>query len=62
MNMPEIELALRQLRLSGMTQTLSTRVMQAQTAQESFLKTFAALLQDEFDRRNSRLILRRYKR
>ena len=29
MNMAEIERALRQLRLSGMTQTLSTRVMQA---------------------------------
>jgi len=62
MNMSEIERALRQLRLSGMTQTLPTRVMQAQTAQEPFLETFAALLQDELDRRNSRLIERRYKR
>ncbi|GAB4405380.1 MAG: IS21-like element helper ATPase IstB [Rhodoferax sp.] len=62
MNMQEIERALRQLRLSGMTQTLTTRVMQAQTAQEPFLQTFATLLQDELDRRNSRLIERRYKR
>jgi DNA replication protein DnaC len=62
MNMIEIERALRQLRLSGMTQTLSTRVMQAQTSQEPFLGTFAALLQDELDRRSSRLIERRYKR
>jgi len=36
--------------------------MQAQTSQEPFLETFAALLQDELDRRRSRLMDRRYKR
>ena len=62
MNMVEIERALRELRLSGIAETLSTRVMQAQAAQEPFLETFAAMLQDELDRRRSRLMERRYKR
>jgi DNA replication protein DnaC len=62
MNIAEIERALRELRLSGMAQTLSTRVMQAQAAQQPFLETFAAMVQDELDRRRSRLMDRRYKR
>ena len=62
MNMTQMESALRGLRLSGMLQTLPTRAMQAQTSQEPFLETFAALLQDELDRRRSRLMDRRYKR
>jgi DNA replication protein DnaC len=62
MNMIEIERALRDLRLSGIADTLSTRVMQAQAAQQPFLETFAAVLQDELDRRQSRLIERRFKR
>jgi len=62
MNMIEIERALRELRLSGIADTLSTRVMQAQAAQQPFLETFAAMLQDELDRRQSRLVERRYKR
>ena len=62
MNMQEIERALRELRLSGIAQTLSTRVLQAQATQEPFLETFAAMLQDELDRRRSRLMQRRYKR
>jgi DNA replication protein DnaC len=62
MNQIEIERALRSLRLSGIAETLSTRVMQAQAAQEPFLDTLAAMLQDELDRRRSRLMDRRYKR
>ncbi len=62
MNMQEIERTLRALRLSGIAETLSTRVMQAQAAQQPFLETFAAMLQDELDRRHSRLMQRRYKR
>lgn len=62
MNMIEIERALRELRLSGIAETLSTRVMQAQAAHEPFLETFAAMLQDELDRRRSRLTERRFKR
>jgi len=62
MNMVEIERALRELRLSGIADTLSTRLIQAQAAQEPFVQTFAAMLQDELDRRRSRLMERRYKR
>lgn len=62
MNMVEIERALRELRLSGIAETLSTRVMQAQAAQEPFLETFGAMLQDELERRRTRLMERRYKR
>ena len=62
MNLAEIERALRELRLSGIAETLSTRVMQAQASQEPFLETFASMLQDELDRRRTRLMERRYKR
>lgn len=62
MNMMEIERALRELRLSGIAETLSTRVMQAQASHEPFLETFGAMLQDELDRRRTRLVERRYKR
>ena len=60
MNMIEIERALRSLRLSGIRATLETRVLQAQANQEPFLDTFSMILQDELDRRRSRLINRRY--
>lgn len=61
MTLPEIERALGQLRLSGVRDTLETRVLQAQGSQQPFLETFALILQDELDRRQSRLIERRYK-
>ncbi|WP_018912943.1 IS21-like element helper ATPase IstB [Thiomonas sp. FB-6] len=61
MTMNEIERALRELRLSGIADTLSTRLMQAQCNQEPFLETFACMLQDELDRRRSRLLERRFK-
>ena len=60
MTMPEIERALKQLRLSGVRATLETRVLQAQSANQAFLETFSLILQDELDRRRSRLIERRY--
>ena len=59
MTLIDIERALRELRLSGIAATLNTRVMQAQSSQEPFLDTFAAMLQDELDRRRSRLTERR---
>jgi len=58
--LPDIERALRMLRLSGVRDTLETRVLQAQGTQQPFLETFAMILQDELDRRQSRLIERRY--
>ena len=61
MNMNDIERALRELRLSGLAATLNVRAMQAQTSQEPFLETFAALLQDEIDSRRSRQLERRFK-
>ena len=61
MTMTEIERALRELRLSGIAATLSTRVMQAQATQQPFLETFASMLQDELDRRRSRLTDKRFK-
>jgi len=42
------------LRLSGIAQTLSARLMQAQASQDPFWDTFADVLQDELDRRSSR--------
>jgi DNA replication protein DnaC len=62
MTMKEIERALRELRLSGIMATLDTRILQAQTNQEPFLDTFSMILQDELDRRRSRLLERRFQR
>jgi DNA replication protein DnaC len=61
MTMIEIERALRALRLSGIRATLDTRIMEAQATQQPFLETFSAILQDEMDRRRSRLTERRFK-
>ena len=60
MSMNEIERALRALRLSGVRATLDTRILQAQATQQPFLETFSLILQDELDRRRSRLTERRY--
>ena len=60
MSMSEIEKALKQLRLSGVRATLETRLLETQAANLSFLETFSAILQDELDRRRSRLLERRY--
>lgn len=55
MTLTEIERTLRALRLSGIAATLNTRVMEAQATQQPFLETLSAMLQDELDRRRSRL-------
>lgn len=60
MSMMEIEKALKQLRLSGVRATLETRLLESQAANLSFLETFSTILQDELDRRQSRLLERRY--
>ena len=60
MSMIEIDKALKQLRLSGVRATLETRLIEAQAGNASFLETFSALLQDELDRRQSRLLERRF--
>ena len=60
MTLPEIDSALRQLRLSGVRATLETRVLEAQTLNLTVLETLSTLLQDELDMRQSRLLQRRY--
>lgn len=60
MSMPELHRALRALRLSGMIPTLEARAMQVQSHQMNFLEAFSWLLQDELDRRRSRLLDRRF--
>ena len=61
MNKTEMERALRELRLSGITATLETRILQAQANGQPFLETFCLLLQDELDGRRTRLTERRFK-
>ena len=60
MTIPELQRALRALRLSGMIVTLEARAMQVTQQQMSFLEAFAWLVQDELDRRRSRLLDRRF--
>ena len=60
MSLIEIEKTLKQLRLSGVRATLETRLIESQASNLSFIETFSALLQDELDRRQSRLLERRY--
>ncbi len=60
MSTAELERALRGLRLSGMTDTLETRALQVATHEMTFLEAFSWLVQDELDRRGSRLQERRY--
>jgi DNA replication protein DnaC len=60
MSMVELENALKQLRLSGIRATLETRIIEAQARELPFLDTFSLVIQDELDRRRSRLLERRY--
>jgi len=60
MSMPELERALRTLRLSGMIATLDARALQVANHQMDFLEAVSWLVQDELDRRRSRLLERRY--
>jgi DNA replication protein DnaC len=60
MSMTEIEQTLKVLRLPGMRQTLSARAMEAAQGHLSFIDAFSMLLQDELDRRKTKLSERRY--
>lgn len=60
MSQPELERALRGLRLSGMTATLEMRALQVNSHEMTFLEAFSSLVQDELDRRRTRLQERRY--
>lgn len=52
--------ALKSLRLSGMAGSLEVRAMQVNSAQMNFMEGVSWLVQDELDRRQSRLLDRRF--
>jgi len=60
MSIPELERALRALRLSGMIDTLEARALQVASHEMDFMEALSWLVQDELDRRRSRLEVRRY--
>jgi DNA replication protein DnaC len=60
MSMLELQRALRSLRLSGMISTLEVRAQQVAQHEMNFLEAFSWLVQDELDRRRSRLLDRRF--
>jgi DNA replication protein DnaC len=60
MSVAELERALRGLRLSGMIATLQARALQVASHEMDFLEAFSWLVQDELDRRRTRLGERRY--
>ena len=60
MTIPELHRALRSLRLSGMIATLEARSLQVSQHEMNFLEGFSSLVQDELDRRRSRLLPRRH--
>ena len=60
MSIPELERALKSLRLSGMIATLEARALQVASHELDFVDAFGSLVQDELDRRRSRLLERRH--
>lgn len=56
-----MERALKQLRLSGIKQSLEARVLESKSSNLDFMETFSLLVQDEIDRRRSCTVERRYK-
>jgi len=56
----ELNLALKRLRLSGMEATLETRALQAAQGGMDFIEAFTLLIQDETDRRQSKLMDRAF--
>jgi DNA replication protein len=56
MSIIEMKQTLKQLRLSGALATLDTRLLEAQSSSLSALEVIADLLQDELDRRHTRLL------
>ncbi len=62
MTLAEVTRALRQLRVSGMAATLEARIVEAQASNSAPLDLVSALVQDELQRRQDRLLDRRVKR
>jgi len=61
MNTIELDRTLRQLRLSGMADTLETRLLQAQSERLPPIDFLSTLVSDELVRRQDRLLARRIK-
>src|SRR5271156_818703 len=61
MNLIELELSLRQLRLGGMATVLEARLHQAQSEAMAPIDLIASLVSDELARRSDRLLERRRK-
>jgi DNA replication protein DnaC len=59
MKMTELDPALRQLRLSGMADRLELRLLEAQKSHWPPIDLISALVQDELERRQDRLLQRR---
>jgi DNA replication protein DnaC len=62
MNFTEIQQSLRRLRLSGMSETLEARALQADQGRLPFMEAFATMLQDELDRRDTKAIDGRFRK
>jgi len=60
MSIPELHRSLRALRLSGMIATLEARAIAVTSHEMNFLEALSWLVQDELDRRRSRLLDRRF--
>lgn len=60
MSITELERSLRALRLSGMSATLQARALAVSSHEMDFIEAFSWLVQDELDRRRSRLLDRRF--
>jgi DNA replication protein DnaC len=58
-NMTELDPALRKLRLSGMAEHLEMRLLEAQKGDWPAIDLLSALVQDELQRRQDRLLARR---
>ena len=56
MSIPELERALKNLRLSGMIPTLEARALQVASHEMDFLEAFSLLVPEELERRPPRLL------
>jgi len=53
---------LKQLRLTGMLETMETRLGQAEKSNSGYLDFFITMIEDEYERRQSRQLLKRLKK
>ena len=58
----QIEKKLKQLRLTGMFETLGVRLKQAEKSNSGYLDFLSTLLEDEYEKRQSRGLLKRLKK